>query len=38
MEEEKICTCGEDCDCGCQDGEECTCDGNCNCEECDCGD
>lgn len=27
--EEKICTCGEDCDCGCQDGEECTCNGEC---------
>lgn len=30
--EEKTCTCGPDCTCGCQEGKECTCDGTCECE------
>lgn len=29
---EKECNCDENCDCGCMDGEECTCD-SCECEE-----
>lgn len=38
-EELKKCNCDEDCDCGCQDGEECTCGDTCNCgEECHCHD
>ena len=38
MEEKKKCNCGPDCTCGCQDGKECTCDGNCKCDEnCTCG-
>jgi len=40
MEKEK-CNCTETCDCGCQDGKECTCEENCGClegEECTCGD
>lgn len=36
-EELKKCNCTEDCDCGCQDGKECTCDGTCEHEHCDCG-
>ena len=39
MEKEK-CNCTETCDCGCQDGKECTCN-DCGClegEECTCGD
>lgn len=32
-EEVKKCNCTEDCDCGCQDGKECTCEH----EHCDCG-
>ena len=32
------CNCTEECDCGCQEGKECTCDG-CHCdEECHCDD
>ena len=32
------CNCTEECDCGCQEGKECTCDG-CHCDdECHCGD
>lgn len=32
------CNCSEECTCGCQEGKECTCDGNCECEEeCTCG-
>ena len=38
------CNCGEECDCGCQEGKECTCEHECKCnegekctcEECDC--
>lgn len=30
------CNCTEDCDCGCQEGKECTCECNCS-EDCDCG-
>ena len=31
-------TCDDECDCGCQDGEECTCGDDCHCgESCDCG-
>ena len=39
MEKEK-CNCTETCDCGCQDGKECTCEENCGClegHECTCG-
>ena len=37
-EQKKKCNCNEDCECGCQNGKECTCD-DCNCDEkCDCGD
>lgn len=37
MEKEK-CNCTPDCTCGCQDGEECTCEGECTCDEnCTCG-
>ena len=25
------CDCDENCDCGCQDGEKCTCGGKCKC-------
>lgn len=33
------CNCSEDCDCGCQEGKECTCGHNCTCDDdCDCGD
>ena len=38
------CNCSDDCDCGCQEGKECTChechcDNDCNCgDECHCGD
>ena len=42
--DEKQCDCAEDCDCGCQQGEPCTCDHSCKChdeececEECECG-
>ena len=38
--EEKKCNCTETCDCGCQEGKECTCH-NCGCtegKECTCGD
>ena len=41
--EEKKCSCGPDCTCGCQEGKECTCkDNNCKCgchdkKECTCG-
>lgn len=44
MEEElkKKCNCDENCDCGCNEGKECTCEEcaceNCGCEECDCED
>ena len=31
------CNCSEDCDCGCQEGEECTCH-ECDCDDCDCED
>lgn len=32
------CNCSEECDCGCQEGKECTCN-ECHCgEECNCGD
>ena len=27
MEEEKKCNCSPDCTCGCQEGKECTCNG-----------
>ena len=39
MEKEK-CNCTETCDCGCQDGKECTCGEHCCCDEneCNCGD
>ncbi|MBR1416577.1 MAG: nucleotide exchange factor GrpE [Bacilli bacterium] len=38
MEKEKKCNCDKNCDCGCQEGKECTCNDNCNCDEnCDCG-
>ena len=38
MEIEK-CTCSEDCTCGCQEGQECTCNGECKEEsECNCND
>ena len=33
---EKECKCTEECDCGCNEGKECTCEGKCN-EECHCG-
>ena len=39
MEKEK-CNCTETCDCGCQDGKECTCEESCGCvegKECSCG-
>ena len=37
MEETK-CSCGPECTCGCQEGMECTCEGNCTCgEDCTCG-
>jgi len=37
MEKEK-CNCTPDCTCGCQDGKECTCEGECTCDEnCTCG-
>lgn len=36
--EEKKCNCDETCDCGCQSGKPCTCNGKCTCDEtCDCG-
>ena len=35
---ETKCTCGPECTCGCQDGKECTCNGECTCgPECTCG-
>lgn len=38
MEEEKKCNCSYECKCGCQDGKECTCNGECKCDEnCECG-
>lgn len=44
-EEKKVCNCSEDCDCGCQEGKECTCESECCCgddchcdENCDCHD
>jgi len=44
MEKEK-CNCGPHCECGCQDGKDCTCDDcgcledkECTCEDCDCHD
>ena len=40
MEKEKKCNCAPECDCGCQEGKECTCE-DCNCQnggECTCGD
>lgn len=40
MEKEKKCNCAPECDCGCQEGKECTCE-NCDCKnggECTCGD
>lgn len=38
-EEKKKCNCVETCDCGCQEGKECTCEHEeceCNCEDCSC--
>lgn len=37
------CNCTEECDCGCQEGKECTCDGchcdeECHCDDCHCDD
>ena len=40
MEKEKKCNCTPECDCGCQEGKDCTCE-DCNCQnggECTCGD
>ena len=36
--EKKKCDCGPNCTCGCQEGMECTCNGECKCgPECTCG-
>ena len=35
---DKKCNCTEECNCGCQEGKECTCEEECNCNEnCECG-
>lgn len=34
---EKVCSCDETCDCGCNEGLECSCE-ECSCEECACED
>lgn len=36
--EDKKCNCSPNCTCGCQEGKECTCNGECTCDDsCDCG-
>lgn len=38
-EEKEKCTCSNDCECGCQEGKECTCNDDCKCDDgCCCGD
>ena len=44
MEKKKKCECSPECECGCQEGQECTCEDcnckekECTCEECHCDD
>ena len=33
---EKACNCSDECDCGCNEGNPCTCESNCTCEDCNC--